>query len=216
MSGFYIDVSALQSMKHAMGATESQMTAAFNKALRQTVNQLYKASVGTMLKTTGAKNRKLVQGRMRKAVNKVSSAGKNAGTGRIWMGLDDMPVSSLRGRAKAPRGIRPQDRKRDVLGRFLPAKGGHDATFTPAAAGLHTTTFTNSFLATVKGKRSIWIRNGKGHIHEARIAVHEQMNDAIQKTVFANTTELLMANFEKDLAGRVRGNVHLNSRGKRA
>lgn len=217
MSGFYIDVSALQAMKHAMGATESQMTAAFNKALRQTVNALYKTSVNVMLQTTGAKNRKIVQQRMRRTLTKVDSASRKPGTGRIWFGLNDLPISSVKGSMKNPRGIRPQNRKRDALGRFLPAKGSRGATFTPAgSSALSTTTFENSFVASIKGKRSIWIRNSSGHVHEARTAISDPMNSEIGNGLFDGASAMLMDYFEKDLAGRVRGNVNLNSKGKRA
>lgn len=209
MSGFYIDVSALQAVRHAVGATEAQMTAAFNKALRQTVNALYKTSVNTMLQTIGAKNRKVVQGRMRRAVKKVGTSSRAAGTGKIWFGLNDMPVSGLRGSMKNPRGPRPQNRKRDVLGRFLAEKGSQGATFTPSGGSdLHAETFADSFVASLKGKRSIWIRNGAGHVHEARMAIHDQMNNAIEKQVFGGATAMMMDYFEKDLAGRVRGQVN--------
>lgn len=216
MTGFYIDTSELQALKHALGATESQMVAAFNKALRQTVSALYKTSVNVMLQTTGAKSRKDVQRRIRRVVQKIGASSRTPGTGRIWFGLSDMPVSALRGQMKSARGIRPQDRKRDALGRFLPARGGHDATFTPAASDLPETTFKNSFLGVVKGHRSIWIRTESGHVHEAKVPVHSQMNSAIEKSVFEGVTDMLMDYFEKDLAGRVRGGVHLDQRGKRA
>jgi hypothetical protein len=215
MSGFYIDISALQSLRHALGATESQMTAAFNKALRQTVNAVYKESVTLMLHTTGAKNRKVVQGRMRRAVKVVGSSGQAPGGGRIWFGLDDMPVSTLRGKMKSKRGIRPQDRKRDVLGRFLPARGGHNATFTPASPELQVETFNNSFLGVVKGRRSIWVRTTRGHVHEAKIAIYRSMTREIGESLSDKANAMLMDFFEKDLAGRIRGNVHLNSKGKR-
>jgi hypothetical protein len=195
--------------------SEQQMTAAFNKALRQTVNALYRTSVDTMIKTTGAKNRKVVQGRMRRAVRNVGNS-RVAGTGRIWFGLNDLPVSALKGTMKNPRGLRPQNRKRDVLGRFLPAKGGRGATFTPAGtSALAAKTFADSFVANIRNKRSIWIRNGSGRVNEARMAIHAQMNSAIEKNEFGGAADMLMDYFEKDLAGRVRGGVHLNSHGKR-
>lgn len=215
MKGFYIDVGALQSLRHALGATESQMTAAFNKALRQTVNAVYKQSVSLMLQTTGAKNRQMIQGRMRRAVKKVGQSSQAPGTGRIWFGLNDVPVSSLRGKMKSKRGIRPQDRKRDALGRFLPARGGHDATFTPASPELQAEAFKNSFIGVVKGKRSIWVRTDRGHVHEAKISIHSSVTREIGDSMSDKANAMLMDFFEKDLTGRIRGSVHLNSKGKR-
>ncbi len=216
MSGFYIDVSALQAVRHAFGATESQMTAAFNKALRQTVNALYKQSVALMFRTTGAKNRQVVQGRMRRAVKKVGGSSRAAGSGKVWFGLNDMPVSTLKGSIKSPRGPRPQNRKRDALGRFLPMKGSQGATFTPSdASDLRAETFADSFVASLKGKRTIWVRNGAGHVHEARMAINNQMNDAIEKKLSEGASAMLMEYFEKDLAGRVLGGVYGSRRGIR-
>jgi hypothetical protein len=216
MSGFYIDVSALQALRHALGATEAQMTAAFNKALRSTEKRLYKASASMMMKTVGLKDRKVMEKRIQRAVKGLGSDSARAGSARIWFGLNDVPVSAVRGTMKQPRGIRPQNRKRDVLGRFVKMKGARGATFTPKSPELAAVTYLNSFVANLRNKRTIWVRNSSGYIHEARIAINDPVNDAINEALFGNVTEILMEAFEKDLAGRVRGNVHLNSRGKRA
>lgn len=207
MSGFYIDISALQAYRHYVGATEAQMTAAFNKALRQTANRLYKASVALMIKTIGPKDRKALQGRIRQAVKKVGSGSSSSGTARIWFGLNDAPVSTLRGTMKNPRGPRPQNRKRDALGRFVPGKGARGATFTPKSPDLVAVSFLNSFVADLRGKRTIWIRNSNGHINEARVPVYAPAVDAINKDLFERAGAMLMDAFQKDLAGRVRGNV---------
>ncbi|HEY2454139.1 MAG TPA: hypothetical protein VGI71_16230 [Scandinavium sp.] len=201
MSGFYIDTEALRSVKAALGASESQMVAAFHKALRQTVNKLYKESVVLMFSDVGAKNRKVVQRRIRQSTKKVS--GNQPGTGKVWFGLNDMPVSTLKGRIKNPR-IR---RQRDAKGRFITAKGSRGATFTPKSPHLNAVTFLNSFGATVRGKRSIWIRQDNGHVAEARIAVYNPMVAAVQSDLFGHAGETLMDYFTKDLRGRVAGNV---------
>lgn len=202
MSGFYIDTAALRSVKAALDASESQMVAAFHKALRQTVNRLYKESVAMMLDETGAKNRKVVQRRIRQSTKKVS--GNQPGTGKVWFGLNDMPISTLKGRIRNPRPFR---RQRDAKGRFITAKGARGATFTPKSSHLAPVTFLNSFGATVRGKRSIWIREDNGHVTEARVAVYNPMISAVQSDLFSHASETLMDYFTKDLRGRVAGNV---------
>ncbi|MEZ2603165.1 hypothetical protein [Kluyvera intermedia] len=203
MSGFYIDTVALRSVKAALGASESQMVAAFHKALRQTVNRLYKESVAMMFSETGAKNRKVVQRRIRQSTKKVS--GNQPGTGKVWFGLNDMPVSTLKGSIKQPRKIR---RQRDDKGRFITAKGARGATFAPKSPQLTPVTFLNSFRGTVRGKRSIWIRQENGHVTEARVAVYNPMVSAVKSDLFNHASETLMDYFAKDLRGRVAGNVH--------
>lgn len=202
MSGFYIDTGALKTVKAALGASESQMVAAFHKALKQTVSKLYKQSVALMLNEIGSKNRKVVQRRIRQSTKRVS--GNQPGTGKVWFGLNDMPVSTLKGSIKQPRKLR---RQRDEKGRFITAKGSRGATFTPKSPHLSATSFMNSFGATVRGKRSIWIRQTNGHVAEARMAVYNPMIASIESGYFDNASEMLMDYFTKDLRGRVAGNV---------
>lgn len=215
MSGFYIDISTLQAYRHYVGATEAQMTAAFNKALRQIENRLYKASVALMVKTVGLKDRDVTKKRIRRAVKKLGASSSSTGTARIWFGLNDVPVSKVRGTMKNPRGVRPQNRKRDALGRFVRMKGARGATFTPKSPNLVAVTFLNSFVATRQKKRTIWVRNSSGYFHEARIAIYQPMVDAIDQDIFDHAGDMLMEAYKKDLAGRVKGNVHLNSKGRK-
>ncbi|QKN80790.1 hypothetical protein [Scandinavium goeteborgense] len=211
MSGFYIDTEALRLVKAALGATESQMVAAFYRALKETANQLYKESVAMMFSETGAKNKKLVQRRVRRFTKKVS--GNQPGSGKIWFGLSDMPVSSLKGRIKSPRV--PLERQRDSKGRFLPYRGSRGATFIPRSPNIKPESFINSFAATLRNTRSIWIRTEKGHVTEARVPVNTPVLSAIDSDLFAHAGDTLMERFTKDLRGRVAGNVHLNGKGKK-
>jgi hypothetical protein len=125
------------------------------------------------------------------------------GKGKIWFGLDDVPVSSIKGNITSLE----LQRQRDAKGRFLPASGSRGATFTPASSALHPVTYLNSFSATLRGKSSVWIREGNGHVNEARVPVYAPMVAAIDRSVFPDTSDMLMSYFTKDLKGRVAGNA---------
>lgn len=211
MSGFSIDIAQLRTVQAAVGATESQFIAAYHKALKQTTARLYKASTTLMLSTLGAKGKQVTQRRVRAFVSKVSR--DKPGGGKIWFGLNDIPVSTLKGSMRNPRKVK---RRRDEKGRFVKSKGARGATFIPKSSSLSPSSFPNSFVATVKDKRSIYIRQANGFLTEAREPVYDPMVGAIGADIFPQAGEMLLDYFTKDINGRVAGNVHLNSKGKRA
>lgn len=211
MSGFSVDFSQLRAVQVAAGATESQFIAAYNKALKQTAARLSKTSSALMISTVGAKGKQTVQRRVKSFVSKASR--DKPGSGKIWFGLNDMPVSTLKGTMRNPRKIK---RQRDEKGRFVKAKGARGATFTPKSSALAPASFPNSFVATVGGKRSIYIRQDNGFVTEARAPVYDPMVRAIGNDLFPQAGEMLLDYFTKDIHGRVAGNVHLNNQGRRA
>lgn len=202
MSGFTINVDELRAIQAAVGATESQFIAAYNKALKQTAAKLYRQSAQLMMQVTGAKGQDMRKRRVRYFVSKMAK-GKSGG-GKIWFGLNDVPVSFLKGTMKGPRKIK---RRRDERGRFIKAKGARGATFTPKGMGLYPTSFPDSFVATIKNKRSIWVRNSSGFINEARMSIAEPMTSAIGSGIFPDAGNILLDYFMKDLRGRVAGGI---------
>ncbi|EEZ0855319.1 hypothetical protein E9D52_003998, partial [Escherichia coli] len=74
----------------------------------------------------------------------------------------------------------------------------------------------DSFVAKRYGAKSVWIRLARGGIEEARVPVHDALEDAIDDYIFENIGSVFMGFFEKDLRGRVKGNVHVDPKtGKR-
>ncbi|WNE06600.1 hypothetical protein [Escherichia coli] len=72
------------------------------------------------------------------------------------------------------------------------------------------------FVAKRYGAKSVWIRLARGGIEEARVPVHEALEDAIDDYIFENIGPVFMGFFEKDLRGRVKGSVHVDPKtGKR-
>ncbi|MEB8638654.1 hypothetical protein P2G74_01535 [Cronobacter muytjensii] len=197
-----VDLSAMRELQASVGATESQFKGAFNKALKQTAARLYRESVALMLGAVDAKGKKSLGNRVGSFVER-AVGGNDAGHGKIWFGLNDMPVSSLKGSLRNPRKI---VRQRDAKGRFIKQRGARGATFVPRSSLLAPVSFPESFVATVRGKKSIWIRQG-GFIAEAKIPVYEAMTREIAREISPRAGELLLSYFETDLRGRVAGGV---------
>lgn len=203
-SGFFVDVSQLRAIQAVVGASEKQMVAAYNRALKKTVQKLYRESIAMMIGEIGAKNKNAVKQRIKSYTSNVNGSGKVAGTGRIWFGLNDFPVSLMKGSMRNPRKIK---RKRDERGRFLPAKGARGATFIPKASNINAISFPDSFVGVVKGKKSIWVRHENGHITEAKSPIFDSVEQGIDGDIFNHATDDLMKYFEQDLRGRMAGGI---------
>lgn len=202
MNGFYIDVSELRAIQSALNASESQFIGAFNKALRATTTRLSKESATLLMQVTGAKGQEMRKRRVRYFVSKMTS--QKSGGGKIWFGLNDVPVSSLKGTMRGQRKIK---RKRDDHGRFVKKRGARGATFVPKSSALVPVSFVNSFIATLFGKKTIWIRTSSGFLNEARISIREPMIGGIDNGIYPQAGEMLLDYFAKDLRGRVAGGV---------
>ncbi|EIQ0070014.1 hypothetical protein LUG81_002901 [Salmonella enterica] len=205
MSGFTIDFSELDNIRESAGATKSQMIGAFNRALKRTAAKLQRESVAMMIAETGIRGKP--KKRVKSFVENAGKEGGDPGAGKIWFGLNDVQVSGLKGRMKSPKGIAIADRKRDARGRFEKENGSRGATFIPANKNLHPTTFLNSFVGTVRGRKSIWIRGSSGrHVNEASLPIYKPMLSGVE-VISDEAGELLMKYYEQDLRGRVAGGV---------
>ncbi|EGX6617173.1 hypothetical protein NKL93_001091 [Salmonella enterica] len=204
MSGFHIDFSDLDNIRESAGATKSQMIGAFNRALKRTAAKLKRESVAMMIGEVAIKGKP--KKRVKSFVENAGNEGLDPGTGKIWFGLNDVQISGLKGRMKYPRGIPVDDRERDSRGRFVKENGSRGATFIPASKNLHPTTFLNSFVGTVRGRKSIWIRSSGGHVNEAKLPIYEPMLSGVG-AISAEAGEMLMKYYEQDLRGRVAGGV---------
>lgn len=204
MTGFNIYFSDLDNIRKSAGATESQMIGAFNRALKRTAAKLKRESVAMMISEVAIKGRP--KKRVKSFVENAGREGRNPGTGKIWFGLDDVQVSGLKGRMKYPIGIPIADRERDSRGRFVKENGSRGGTFIPASRNLCPTTFLNSFVGTVRDKKSIWIRSSSGHVNEAKMPVYKPMISCIEG-LSVEAGLLLMKYYEQDLRGRVAGGV---------
>lgn len=206
---FDIDMSALRELREAVGATQQQMLMAYNRALNRTAKHMHRVSVGMMIDALAVKKRKVANKRIKPFVKRRNFGKESTGelsSAKIWYGLNDFRVHDLRG---SMRKQRKQKQKRDPeTGQFMKTKkGARGATFIPKSEGLHSMSWPDSFVAKRYSVKSIWIRREGGGVEEARVPVHEALEDAIDDYIFENIGSVFMRYFEQDLRGRVAGNV---------
>lgn len=202
MSGFYIDAGELRAVQRQLGASHKQLTLAYNRALRRTLRALKVKSVTTMTDLTGAaepgyiKKHRVKSYYLRGVDKQVPAAGK------IWFGLDDMPVSALLGRIiNAP----AQKRERDRRGRFVATQGGGVASFIPRSQALGAQHYPGAFMAVFRGKASLYTREpGKPWLREMKVPVMDRALKRIELRVFSPANATLMKLFTKELEGLVR------------
>lgn len=206
---FDIDTSALLQLRESVGATQQQMLMAYNRALNRTAKHMHRVSVGMMIDALAVKGRKTVNKRVKPFVKRRNFGKEGSGelsSAKLWYGLNDFRVHDLRG---SMRNQRKQTQERNPeTGQFMKTKkGARGATFIPKSEGLPSMSWPDSFVAKRYGAKSVWIRRDGGGIEEARVPVHEALEDAIDDYIFENIGSVFMRYFEQDLRGRVAGNV---------
>ena len=205
MTGFYLDAGELKALAEQLGATPAQMSGAYNRALKRTLNKYRKIALDLMMEQTGAKNKKAIQRRVRTYGQRLALTAEKPGQGKLWFGLNSLPVSMLEGRIV---GKEERQRPRDYRGRFVRLGGARGATFEPAASSLPTLSFPDSFVGIVKGRRSIWQRNRSNkYVNEATVPVYEPVTRAVSDDLYQEMNAELLKRFEQDIRGRIAAGI---------
>lgn len=179
MLSFDVDASQLYALIDELEPTEKQIKLAFGRALTRTAATLRKLS-GTGLKTE-LDLRVVNLLRQRLKTLKLRSTGDLQEI-RLWYGISGMPVSWFRGTPKA-------------------VKGTGDLTYRGE-------TFTDGFVgtSTVKGRKTIFKRQGKGRlpIAEQLLPIRDKAEVFIEDRVFDQLDSIFWNHFRRDLRARVR------------
>lgn len=175
MLHFDIDFDELRNVANELEASEKQFKAALSRACNRTAASLRKLS-GRGLKDE-LQLRTL--GIMRKRLKSIKLRSK--GTGLVlWYGLNDLPVSSFKGRAKQ----------------------------TEDGAEFRGEKFDGAFVARsgVKGKRTVFKRKGAGRlpISEQLMPIKDKADVFIEDEIFTKVEEIFWQHFRRDLAARVK------------
>lgn len=203
MSGFYINTSDLRAIQAALGATQKQMTMAWNRALRDTLSSLRVRSVSVMVEKTGVKKKASVTRRV-KTFSRKGTANSPAG-GKVWFGLDGMPVSALDGEIS---NAAERNRERDSRGRFVKMSESRGATFKPKSSAIGEATYPGAFVATFRGRTSIFTRvPGKSHLVEVKVKIDNAITKAINDELFVGAEKLLLDKYQKELQRLVEAGV---------
>ncbi|HGS5314525.1 TPA: phage tail protein [Vibrio parahaemolyticus] len=195
---FYIDVEELEAVQNILGATESQVKAAYNRAISRTARTVRSLANKEIRDSMQVKNLKAIRKRFQNFRLRSPSKQKKFDELRLWFGLNDMSVGYLRGR------IRRNGSKRSPNG----------ATFTPKGK-MAPQTYQQGFIAHRYKRRSIFSRSTDNRypIKEARVPVSEALQVTIEDEIFERLPEIFLKHFETDLKGRVK--MGLNKRGWR-
>lgn len=186
---FNIDLDELEAVKNILGATESQVKAAYNRALSRTARTLRSLANKEIRDAMQVKSLKAIRKRFQQFRLRSPSKQKKLDELRLWFGLNDMPVGYLRGR------MRRNGTKRSPNG----------ATFMPKGK-MAQQTFEQGFIAKRYSRRSIFTRTSDGRypIKEARIPISNDLHETIEDEIFDKLPEIFMKHFETDLKGRVK------------
>lgn len=179
MLHFDINVKSLRTVSDDLGASEKQYRAAFARACSRTAATLRKMSAKGLknelqLRTLGSLRRRLKSIRL-----------KGAGGGvALWYGLNDIPVSSFKGRVK-------QDAGGAWAGEFY-----HEGGF--VGRSKHG-----------KSKMTIFKRSGKKRlpIREQLQAVKDQADIYIEDEIFVEVDRIFWRHFVADIKARVKYDI---------
>lgn len=175
MLHFDLDWQQLRGVATELEASEKQFKASLSRACNRTAATLRKMSGRGLkdelqLRTMAAMRKRLKSIRLRTRQQGVV----------LWYGLNDLPVSSFKGRAK---------------------QTSDGATFRDQK-------FDGAFVgrSTVKGKRTVFKRAGKSRlpITEQLMPIKDKAEIFIEDEIFTQVEEIFWKHFERDIKARVK------------
>lgn len=186
---FDIDLDELNAIKDMVGATEAQVLAAYNRALSRTTQTLRKLSNSLVKDELAPKTMKKLRSRLKYFRVKSPSKLNKLDEVKLWFGLDDVPISYLKGKQKR-------------LGSKSKPRG---AVFTPKGR-IETETFEQGFIANSHGRKSIFTRTTKKRypIKEVQVSISDRFQITVEDEIFDKLPEVFLKHFETDLKGRVK------------
>lgn len=180
MLNFDIDWSSLVRVADEIGGSEKQIKLALSRALRRTEASLRRLSSMGLPRELQLRAKSALRKRLKTIkLGKVGGLSGGNGVG-LWYGLNDLPVSSFKGRPRK----------------------------TPSGASFNGKSFDGAFVARskVKGKRTIFKRQGEARLHivEQQMPIEEKAILFIEDEVFDKVDEIFWNHFRRDLAARVK------------
>jgi hypothetical protein len=178
---FEIDVEEIKALQAQLGATEELVGKATSRALKRTAATIRKQSSMQLRPLLGLRNAKVLRKRLREVKTGRGARGSREDI-RVWLGMNDMPVSAFKG----------QPRKTGTGA----AIKGHD--------------FADAFIGKKKegdgvGRRTIFKRAGEKHlpVREQSLPVANQMMGFVEDQILPDVGEIFMKHFRADLRARV-------------
>lgn len=179
MLHFDLDARQIGTLINELGLTEKQAKFALARALRRTAATLRRMSERGLKSELDIRKMAYLRRRLKSLrFSRSSFEGM-----RLWYGLNDMPVSALRGSVK---------------------EGGDGAAFS-GKAGRHNV--PGGFVAKGKWGRTIMRRKGAARlpITEARVPVKDRMDVFVEDEIFTEVEAIFWKHFERDMVARAAG-----------
>ncbi|WP_459781269.1 phage tail protein [Photobacterium sp. R1] len=185
---FNIDLDELAAIQQIVGATESQVKVAYNRALSRTARTVRSLANKKIRDDLQVKSLKAIRKRFQQFRLRSPSKQKKLDELRLWFGLNEMPVGYLRGR------IKRKGTRRNPLGAVFTPKGKMQAQH-----------YEQGFIVNRYNRRSIFTRKGESRfpIQEARVPVSDALHTTIEDEIFDQLPDIFLRHFETDLKGRV-------------
>ena len=184
---FNIDLEELEAVKQTLGGTDKEFRQAYNRALSRTAVTLNMLGRRLLRDELQARNLKAIRNRLQKF--RLKKSGNALDELKLWFGLNDMPISKLKGRVR----------------RIGTKKSQNGAEFKPASSLLNNQVYPNSFVARIGKRKSIFIRKGKARysVYEETVPISDAMHVKIEDEIFDKIPEIFLQHFITDLKGRI-------------
>lgn len=185
---YNIELDELDDIREELGATQNQMIAAYNRAIKRTAVTLKKYITKDVRDTLQTRKNQTLRRRLHQSTKRRGKMSELS----LWFGLDDMAVSLLKGRLQR-------------VGTKRKPKG---AIFTPKS-GKAPISEKKGFVARLGSKRSIFSRIGKERfpVTELKYPIQALIQHEIEEDIYPHAIDIFLHHFRTDLRGRVRVNA---------
>lgn len=184
---FNINLSGIDEIQEQLSATSAQVIKSCYRAINRTAVTLRTLAAKEIAGSIQARKIMDVRKRFKQSVTR---SGNRYGL-TMWFGLNDFPVSQLKGKLKR---IGTKKRQRGAM--FTRPNG-------------EVIINNKAFIARVYGKKSMFTRVSKERfpLKEETVAVDEILNKQIKDNIYSKANEIFMNHFKTDLRGRTRMNL---------
>lgn len=183
MINYDIEWSQLIDVAKELQASVPQFKAAVSRACNRTAATLRKMSSKGLKDELQLRTAAAIRKRLKSIKLRANMQGM-----QLWYGLNDMPVSSFKGRPRQ----------------------------TSDGAQFRNTKFAGAFVAKsgVKGKQTVFKRRGKQRlpIVEQLLPIKDQADIYIEDEIFVHVEQIFWQHFRRDLAARVKYNLKTSDR----
>lgn len=180
------DAKRLQRIADEFSVSEKDLRKAYSRALSRTARTMRVRARAALRKGLDLRSAAILKARLR--LVKMRPRGQKIGAARLWVGTNDMPADSFKGRPqKTSTGI-------SIGGRDIP--GGFVGTSKDSGKQM-------IFRRTDRQRQRGPNKNSKRQLIErATVATDDEMKDLLEQSVFDEVSEIFFKNFRAEVRAR--------------